>query len=469
MFPVRFVTLYTDAVVWLLLALIVWYAWHVLGREELQSAWKKVGAKRSSVLCAGILSVFFAISLADSLHFRLALLATEHAVQAYAPQTLSLLDYLVGKRIVGRERSYSAPFAMHDFDRTSVRVGGKTQRVFVRLKSAAAGIAPEDRVSVIAQGFFKGTALGGIACALLLAVLTLLGSVCRRTGLRKMFLGMISRENPWRPVLGVWLVSFLIAGWLASIWPTWHILGTDAVGNDVLYSALKSVRTAVVIGTLATLCMLPLAIGFGIVAGYFRGWVDDVIQYIYTTITSIPSVLLIAASVLMIQVFIDKNPSLYETGLERADLRLFLLSSIIGVTSWSGLARLLRAETMKLSEMDFITAARAFGVSKLRIMMRHVFPNVAHIVLIVAVLDFSGIVLYEAVLSYVGVGVDPTMSSFGSMINSAASEMSRTPIVWWNLGASFVFMVLLVLSANLFASGVREAFDPRSRQGESDD
>jgi peptide/nickel transport system permease protein len=94
-------------------------------------------------------------------------------------------------------------------------------------------------------------------------------------------------------------------------------------------------------------------------------------------------------------------------------------------------------------------------------MLRHVVPNVVHIVLIVAVLDFSGIVLYEAVLSYVGVGVDPVTESFGTMINAAASEMSRTPAVWWNLAASFLFMFTLVLSANLFAAGVRDAFDPR--------
>ena len=235
----------------------------------------------------------------------------------------------------------------------------------------------------------------------------------------------------------------------------------------MLLSAVKSVRTGVVIGSLATACMLPPAVLLGIAAGYFKGCVDDVIQYIYTTITSIPSVLLIAASVLMIQVFIDTNPSLYQTGLERADLRLFSLSVIIGVTSWAGLARLLRAETMKLSEVDFIAAAKAFGVSPVRIMARHIFPNVAHIVLIVAVLDFSGIVLYEAVLSYVGVGVDPAMASFGSMINSAASEMGRSPTVWWNLAASLLFMVSLVLSANLFASGVREVFDPRAKKERS--
>jgi peptide/nickel transport system permease protein len=94
---------------------------------------------------------------------------------------------------------------------------------------------------------------------------------------------------------------------------------------------------------------------------------------------------------------------------------------------------------------------------------RHILPNVMHIVLIAIVMDFSGLILAEAVLSYVGVGVDPTMNSFGTMINSARMEMARDPMVWWSLASAFAFMLLLVLSANLFADAVRDAFDPRIR------
>ena len=255
----------------------------------------------------------------------------------------------------------------------------------------------------------------------------------------------------------------LLSGWTAALWPYYHVLGTDQTGNDVLFQALKSIRTAVVIGSLATVATLPLAIIFGILAGYYKGRVDDAIQYLYTVLSSIPSVLLISAFVLMIQVFIDRNPALFETGLERADIRLFLLAAILGITGWASLARLLRAETLKLGELDYVQAARAFGVSDAGIMRRHLLPNLTHIVVIVAVLDFSGLVLYEAVLSYVGVGVDPTTNSFGTMINGARNEMSRDPVVWWNLLAAFAFMVALVLSMTLFASGVREAFDPHAR------
>jgi peptide/nickel transport system permease protein len=96
-------------------------------------------------------------------------------------------------------------------------------------------------------------------------------------------------------------------------------------------------------------------------------------------------------------------------------------------------------------------------------MRKHVLPNVMHIVIISLVLEFSGIVLYEAVLSYVGVGVDPSTNSFGTMINLARSEMARDPLVWWNLATAFAFMLTLVLAVNLFADAIRDAFDPRAR------
>jgi len=137
------------------------------------------------------------------------------------------------------------------------------------------------------------------------------------------------------------------------------------------------------------------------------------------------------------------------------------LCLILCMTSWTGLCRLLRGETLKLREMEYIQAAQSFGVSSMRILSRHIIPNVMHIILIALVMDFSGLVLAEAVLSYVGVGVDPSMISFGTMINGARLEMAREPMVWWALAAAFGFMLTLVLSANLFADAVRDAFDPR--------
>ena len=463
MFDAKFVFLYTDAVMWLLFAAIVLYVRRVLRDPLTKRKWNKVLANRTALAAAAVLSVFFVVALTDSVHFRRALPMQENvAVQAWETKTVSLLDVLVGDKIAGRERSYSAPFSMHDFDKTTVVTDKGPERIFQRLKGASPEIEETGFRAKLIKKLAAGVMTSAVFLALFWIVLALvLKMICKRPFSQALQMAT-ARSNPWRPAIVVWQLAVLIACVLAFLWPSWHILGTDATGNDALYSALKSVRTAFVIGSLATLTTLPFAVVLGICAGYFKGKVDDVIQYIYTTISSIPSVLLIAASVLMVQVFIDKNPQLFATGLERADLRLFLLAAIIGMTSWAGLARLLRAETMKVSAMDFVTAAKSFGVSDARIMARHIFPNVVHIVLIVMVLDFSSIVLYEAVLSYVGVGVDPTMDSFGSMINAAAVEMSRSPVIWWNLLASFIFMVTMVLSANLFASGVREAFDPRS-------
>ena len=238
----------------------------------------------------------------------------------------------------------------------------------------------------------------------------------------------------------------------------------DKVGQDVLYQALKSIRTGLVIGTLTTLVMLPFAIAMGLMAGYFRGWVDDVIQYLYTTLNSIPGVLLIAASILLLQVYISNHANDFNSIEQRADLRLLFLCIILGITSWTGLCRLLRAETLKLREIDYVQAAKAFGVSNYKVMLQHLLPNVMHIVMISIVLDFSGLVLAEAVLSYINIGVDPSMYSWGNMINSARLEMAREPIVWWSLTAAFIFMFILVLAANLFSDAVRDAFDPRLRE-----
>ena len=274
------------------------------------------------------------------------------------------------------------------------------------------------------------------------------------------------RGWPLRALLIATLIISVLIGMTVSLAAAYHVLGTDKVGQDVLYLSMKSIRTGLIIGTVTTLVTLPLALLLGIAAGYLRGWVDDVIQYVYTVLSSIPSVLLIAAAVLMMQVTIEMHPQWFDNSASRADLRLVFLCLILGVTSWTGLCRLLRGETLKLREMEYIQAAQSFGVSSFRILARHIMPNVMHIVLISLVMDFSGLVLAEAVLSYVGVGVDPSMISFGTMINAARLEMGRDPMVWWSLASAFGFMLVLVLSANLFADTVRDAFDPRLNRTE---
>jgi len=467
----KLVFLATDVVLYLLLVAIVFYVWHALRTPTLRQTWRVVVRDPTAMSAAVILSVFLVISILDSVHFRPVLPpaagAAADAAPAYSTRTLSLLDAgLTGPRDA-REKTYSIPLGTHQYSKESMLVDGKTVRDFPRLQFGGAHLKDTERewIPDILQRSIVGIIGGAVGAALLWVLVAAL----RARSARMTFVESLSAilrhatEVPWRPMLITASALALFIGWVAALWPHYHVFGTDQTGNDVLFQAIKSVRTAVVIGSLATLATLPFAVVFGILAGYYKGRVDDAIQYLYTVLSSIPSVLLIAAFVLMIQVFIDKNPQMFETGLERADIRLFLLAAILGVTGWAGLARLLRAETLKLTELDYVQAARAFGVSDPGIMRRHILPNVMHVVLIVAVLDFSSLVLYEAVLSYVGVGVDPTTNSFGTMINSARTELSRDPAVWWNLLTAFTFMVAFVLSMQLFASAVREAFDPRAR------
>ena len=143
---------------------------------------------------------------------------------------------------------------------------------------------------------------------------------------------------------------------------------------------------------------------------------------------------------------------------------MFWLCLIMGITSWTDLCRLVRGETLKLRELEYVQAARAFGVGSFTIIYKHIVPNLMHLILITFVLQFSGLVLAEAVLIYIGIGVGADMGSWGNMINAARLELSREPIVWWSLLGSFVFMIGLVLPANIFADTVRDALDPRLRK-----
>ena len=466
----KIVLLWTDAAVWLLMVALAGYIWTVWRKPSLAASWRKVFSDGPALASSVILLVCLVITLADSVHYRAALAAapgTAPGTVAYDTRTRSLMDAALRSLTESRETTYSRPLAYSSFTKESADVGGKVVRTAPRLKHGGAHLSdPEAQwVGDIAQRVLLGLVLGALLTAAVAALNVALVARSARVSRREAWLRVWHGETqiPWRVALATLLGVALTGAVVAALMGGYHVFGTDVTGNDVLYQTFKSIRTAFVIGSLATLATLPLAVVLGIMAGYFKGWVDEAIQYLYTVLSSVPNILLIAACVLMVQVFLDKHPELFETGLERSDLKLFLLCAVLGLTGWAGLCRLLRAETLKLRELDYVQAAQAFGVGDGQIMRRHVFPNVAHLMLIVTVLDFSSLILYEAVLSYVGVGVDPAMNSFGGMINFARNEMSRDPVVWWPFAAAFAFMVTLVLAANLFADGVRDAFDPRSR------
>jgi len=467
----KFVLLWTDAVMWALVVALLVYARVVWRSPNLRASWTLVFRDAAAFASAIVLGLCLVLTLLDSIHFRRALPAASTgsptAAKAYDTRTQSALDSLLSRQVESREATYSRPLAYQSFTLESLTVDGEVRRLPPRLLHGGAHLRdpPRQWAGDIGARIAAGLAIGAGA-ALLLGAWIVLG-VARRNGWPwSEALGRVLRDETdirWRAALMMLTVLCLLVGPAALLMNDYHLLGTDRTGNDVLYQALKSIRTAFVIGTLATVATLPLAVGLGLMAGYFKGWVDEAIQYLYTVLSSVPNVLLIAACVLMVQVFLDQHPEMFETGAERADLKLFLLCAILGVTGWAGLCRLLRAEALKLRELEYVQAATAFGVGPWRIMARHLLPNVMHLVLITTVLDFSGLILYEAVLSYVGVGVDPSMNSFGGMINLARSEMSRDPLVWWSFAAAFGFMVTVVLAANFFADGVRDAFDPRAR------
>ncbi len=461
------VLLATDALIFLLIALALGFGLYARRQAHLRAPWRRVMASRRGLATAIILATYLVIALLDSLHLRVQLPDDGKGTPHYNAEVVSVLDLWLTPLRERTEKTYSAPFALHLYAKETVtRPGGREARVYPRLAHGGAHLASEDERDADIRHAL------GVALAKVLATLLGVGAALAAwlawrahqpfaAGASALLRGRTAL--PWRTGLAT-LGGVMTLGYATGeLAVHYHLLGTDKVGQDVFYQALKSVRTGLLIGTLTTLVMLPIALALGIAAGYFRGLVDDVIQYLYTTLNSIPGVLLIAAAVLTLQAYLATHPESLGGLAAQGDLRLLFLCIILGITSWTGLARLLRGETLKLAELDYIQAAHAFGVSHTRIITRHILPNVMHIVLISVALDFSGLVLAEAVLSYVGVGVDPSTQSFGNMINSARMEMAREPIVWWPLLAAFGFMFVLVLAANLFADAVRDAFDPRLR------
>jgi len=223
--------------------------------------------------------------------------------------------------------------------------------------------------------------------------------------------------------------------------PGRHPLGTDILGRDILYLTLKGARVALLIGGLTSLIAIPLALMFGVSAGYFGGRVDDAVFFFMSTLASIPGLLLLIALIMAM------------------GRSTFAVCVALGVTSWVGFCRVSRGETLKLRELEYVQAARALGVSQLGILFRHILPNLMHLVVITFVLMFSGLVLSEAVLSWLGIGVD---GSWGQMIDQARDELSREPIIWWNISAAGAALFILLLAVNFVGDALRDILDPRT-------
>lgn len=414
-------------------------------------AFKRLFEKPVAVSAAVFLTFFMIIAVMDSI-----------PEQTKGPllknmQHTTLLDRVLAPLGVVGEKTYSEPLALTSYVSKTEWINGVAEQVYPRL------VYPTEAFKTRADVY--EFCLHVIEKALLDSFLLVFGFSMIAWGARRVLTQKKGQSVvPTMPFFSVLVTLFVCLSMMLIFYDIsreLHVFGTGKIGQDIFYHAIKSVRTGLIIGILTTVFMMPLALLFGVTSGYFGGRVDDIVQYIYTTLSSIPGVLLITASVLSMQTYLANHPQLVSTLADDADARLLALCFILGITSWTTLCRLIRAEVLKLREMDFVLAGKALGSSNFKIMTKHLLPNVMHIVLVTMVLDFSFLVLAEALLAYVGVGVSPMTISWGNMINAARLELSREPAVWWPILAAFSFMFMLVLSSNVFADAVRDAFDPR--------
>lgn len=215
-----------------------------------------------------------------------------------------------------------------------------------------------------------------------------------------------------------------------------HWMGTDFLGRDVLARGLQSTKTALAVGfgsaTLATLIGLTL----GLLAGYFRGPLDSIILSIYTILDSIPSLLLILTTSFVL------------------GHGLWTLFIILGLVSWVPLCRMVRAETLKLRELEFTLSAQALGLKPFSILKNHLLPNLIHIVTIQFTIIFIFAVKMEVILSFLGLGVEPGTPSWGVLINDAKAELTQG--VWWGLITATSLMFFLVFSLYWIADDLQK-------------
>ena len=337
------VFLWTDVLLWILVVLTVITILYSRKRRHLAEPWKRVFRSRIAVASLVVLMSFISIGLLDSIHMR-------GVGSSSSGEVLSLFDLMVSGLRERQEKTYSAPFATHLYARETVQLeDGTEKRIFPRLVHGGSHLAEGESV---ARDVYLTVVVSLLQAIVLWAVLVvLIASWRKRDGMSlrqtislwicprcRVSLG-VEPGFPWATFLWTLLAMLMLAVTAANLSQDYHILGTDKVGEDVFYQALKSIRTGIVLGTLTTLVMLPAAILLGVMAGYFRGWVDDAIQYLYTTLNSIPGVLLIAAAVLMLQVYMDNNAEAFTSSLERADMTSRLLSArygdAFGQTGWT--------------------------------------------------------------------------------------------------------------------------------------
>jgi peptide/nickel transport system permease protein len=219
-----------------------------------------------------------------------------------------------------------------------------------------------------------------------------------------------------------------------------HPLGTDSKGRDMLAMLIAGSRISLLVGLLATGIAIFLGTLLGVLSAYMGGWVDNVLMRFTDIMMTFPFFLLL---VLIVFIF---GPS------------LAIIVLVIGLTGWTGAARLIRSEALSLRTRDFITASKALGASDRRIVFNHMIPNVISLVIVMSSLSIPGVIMAEASLSFIGMG-DPMSTSWGTILNTGQHSMDTA---WWVAVEPGIMLFLTVLSFNFFGDGLRDAFDPRA-------
>ena len=219
-----------------------------------------------------------------------------------------------------------------------------------------------------------------------------------------------------------------------------HPLGTDNKGRDLLAMIISGARVSLLVGLLATGIAVTLGTLIGTISAYFSGWVDQVMMRFTDIMMAFPFFLLF---VLIVFIY---GPS------------LIIIVVVIGLTGWTGTARLIRSETLSLRTREFIMASKALGASDKRIILAHLVPNVISLIIVIATLSIPGVILAEAALSFIGLG-DPLVTSWGMVLRAGQQNLD---IAWWVAVAPGVMLFLTVLAFNFMGDGLRDAFDPRS-------
>jgi len=226
--------------------------------------------------------------------------------------------------------------------------------------------------------------------------------------------------------------------------PSWvHPFGLDVLGRSIWDRVVQGARVALIVGFVSTFIAIPLGTMLGLVSGYFRGVVDAFVVWLYSTLDSVPTILLLLSLALVLP-----------TGKGLATVCIAL-----GITSWVSACRVVRGEVIRQKEFDYVRAAHSLGASNLRILFVHVLPNTLHLVLVQASLVFVYSIKSEIILSYLGVGVQ-NFPSWGVMIDDARLELVGRG-VWWQFAAATGALFILVLAFNLFNDALRDALDPK--------